>query len=41
MMEAPIATRHLFQPLDKKLIELLKSLSQEDWSKPTVATFKM
>jgi hypothetical protein len=36
-MEVPIPTLHLFQPLDQKLIELLKSLSHEDWNKPTVA----
>ena len=33
----PILTLHLFQPLDEKLIELLKSLSPEDWNKPTLA----
>ena len=32
-----IKTVHLFPLLDKKLIELLKSLSPEDWHKPTVA----
>ncbi|HEY5823580.1 MAG TPA: maleylpyruvate isomerase N-terminal domain-containing protein [Cyclobacteriaceae bacterium] len=32
-----IPTLHLFQPLDEKLIELLKSLSDEDWNKPTLA----
>lgn len=33
----PISTLHLFEPLEQKLIELLKSLSAEDWKKPTVA----
>jgi uncharacterized protein (TIGR03083 family) len=33
----PISTLHLFEPLEKKLIELLKSLSMEDWNKTTVA----
>lgn len=37
MIEVPIPTLHLFLPLDQKLIELLKSLSQEEWNKPTVA----
>ncbi|HYE54036.1 MAG TPA: maleylpyruvate isomerase family mycothiol-dependent enzyme, partial [Chitinophagaceae bacterium] len=32
-----IRTAHLFEPLDKKLIELLRSLNAEDWNKPTVA----
>ncbi|MEY4929795.1 MAG: hypothetical protein RI909_519 [Bacteroidota bacterium] len=36
-MNVPIQTLHLFLPLDQKLIELLKSLSSEDWKKPTVA----
>ena len=36
-MEPPIKTIHLFPILDKKLIELLSSLSPEDWNKPTVA----
>lgn len=36
-MNIPIPTLHLFLPLDQKLIELLKSLSQEDWKKPTLA----
>ncbi len=35
--EIPIPTLHLFQPLDAKLIELLKSLSNEEWNKPTLA----
>jgi uncharacterized protein (TIGR03083 family) len=37
MMTVPIATLHLFLPLDQKLIDLLKSLSSEDWKKPTLA----
>ncbi len=37
MMQVPISTLHLFTPLEQKLIELLKSLSPKDWSKPTVA----
>lgn len=32
-----IQTAHLFQPLDDKLIELLRSLSADDWAKPTLA----
>lgn len=36
-MKVPIPTLHLFLPLDQKLIELLKSLSPEDWKKPTLA----
>ena len=32
-----ILTQHLFQSLDTKLIELLRSLSYEDWNKPTIA----
>ncbi len=36
MME-PIQTLHLFEPLEQKLIELLKSLSPTDWNKSTVA----
>ncbi|HCZ35360.1 MAG TPA: hypothetical protein DHV26_05475 [Cytophagales bacterium] len=32
-----INTLHLFNPLEQKLIELLKSLSPTDWNKPTVA----
>ncbi|REA59739.1 hypothetical protein DSL64_17215 [Dyadobacter luteus] len=32
-----IETRHLFPILDEKLIELLRSLTEEDWNKPTVA----
>lgn len=37
MNPIPIPTLHLFQPLDQKLIELLKSISPEDWNKPTLA----
>jgi hypothetical protein len=36
MIEVPIPTLHLFLPLDQKLIELLKSLSSEEWNKPVV-----
>lgn len=32
-----IAVKHLFKPLDDKLIELLESLSPDDWNKQTVA----
>lgn len=32
-----IKTLHLFEPLEQRLIELLKSLEPADWSKPTVA----
>src|SRR5579864_4124186 len=35
--DAMILTQHLFQSLDTKLIELLRSLSDEDWNKPTIA----
>ncbi|MEO3407421.1 maleylpyruvate isomerase N-terminal domain-containing protein [Mucilaginibacter sp. CAU 1740] len=35
--EIPIRTVHLFPILNQKLIELLKSLSADDWNKPTVA----
>jgi hypothetical protein len=35
--EVPIKTVHLFPLLDQKLIELLKSLSADDWKKPTLA----
>jgi len=37
MMNVPIPTLHLFLPLDQKLIVLLKSLSYEEWKKPTLA----
>jgi uncharacterized protein (TIGR03083 family) len=33
----PIPTLHLFPVLDKLLIELLASLSPDDWNKPTIA----
>jgi hypothetical protein len=33
----PIPTLHLFPILDKLLIELLSSLTADDWNKPTVA----
>lgn len=33
----PIPTLHLFKVLDKMLLELLASLSPDDWHKPTVA----
>ncbi len=33
----PIPTLHLFPVLDKLLIDLLFSLSPEEWNKPTVA----
>jgi uncharacterized protein (TIGR03083 family) len=33
----PIPTIHLFPVLDQLLIELLRSLSPDDWNKPTVA----
>ncbi len=36
-MSIPIPTTHLFPVLDQQLIELLKSLSKEDWYKPTIA----
>lgn len=36
-MQIPIQTLHLFPKLDEKLISLLKSLSPEDWNKPTLA----
>ena len=32
-----ILTQHLFKPLDNKLIELLRSLSDDEWNKPTLA----
>lgn len=35
--QIPISTIHLFPELDKKLIELLKSLSPGEWNKPTIA----
>src|SRR5688572_10495340 len=36
-MHIPIPTLHLFPKLDQKLIELLKSLSIDEWSRPTLA----
>ena len=36
-MQVPIPTTHLFPKLDAKLIELLRSLTPDDWSKTTVA----
>ena len=33
----PIQTIHLFEPLDQHLIELLKSIGDDDWNKPTIA----
>jgi len=36
-MPIPIFTIHLFPKLDQKLIELLRSLSPEDWQKRTLA----
>lgn len=32
-----IETVHLFQELDEKLISLLRSLTPDDWNRPTVA----
>lgn len=37
-MSVPIETLHLFPLLDEKLIDLLRSLSPQDWNKPTLAT---
>ncbi|MEM9363437.1 MAG: maleylpyruvate isomerase N-terminal domain-containing protein [Bacteroidota bacterium] len=37
MKEIPIDTRLLFRPLQERLIELLKSLSDDEWQKQTVA----
>ena len=36
-MTVPIETIHLFQELDRRLIELLRSLSPDDWNKQTLA----
>jgi uncharacterized protein (TIGR03083 family) len=36
-MQVPIPTLHLFPKLDQKLLEVLKSLSLEEWNKPTLA----
>ena len=35
--EIPIPTVHLFPIIDQKLIELLQSLTPEDWERPTIA----
>ena len=35
--DVPIQTTHLFPVLDRLLIDVLKSLSPEDWDKPTLA----
>lgn len=35
--QVPISTLHLFPVLDRMLIDLLRSLTPEDWHKPTVA----
>jgi hypothetical protein len=37
-LQKMILTQHLFESLDTKLIELLRSLNDEDWNKPTIAT---
>ncbi|MBN8675069.1 MAG: maleylpyruvate isomerase N-terminal domain-containing protein [Chitinophagales bacterium] len=37
IINIPIPTTHLFPILDQQLIELLQSLSKEDWCKPTIA----
>ncbi len=37
MREIPIDTRPLFKPLHGKLIELLKSLKEDEWQRQTVA----
>jgi uncharacterized protein (TIGR03083 family) len=36
-MKVPIQTVHLFPVIDKMLIALLRSLTPEEWSKPTIA----
>jgi uncharacterized protein (TIGR03083 family) len=36
-MTVPIETLHLFPELDRRLIDLLKSLTPEDWNKQTLA----
>jgi hypothetical protein len=36
-MTPPIVTSHLFPLLDSKLLELLRSLSHDEWYKPTLA----
>jgi uncharacterized protein (TIGR03083 family) len=35
--QVPISTVHLFPILDRNLIELLRSLTPEDWFRPTIA----
>lgn len=35
--QIPVETLHLFSVLDKMLIDLLRSLSPDDWQKPTLA----
>ena len=35
--QVPVETLHLFPVLNKLLIELLSSLSADDWNKPTIA----
>jgi uncharacterized protein (TIGR03083 family) len=37
MQNIPIPTIHLFAVLEEKLIQLLHSLSPEEWNKPTIA----
>jgi hypothetical protein len=37
MTNEPIAVKHLFKPLDDKLITLLESLNSDDWNRQTVA----
>ena len=32
-----IETLHLFEPLDAQLVDLLRSLSRDDWARPTIA----
>lgn len=36
-MHVPIPVLHLLQPLEDKLIDLLHSLTEEEWNSPTVA----
>jgi len=37
MQTPPLQTQHLFKVLDEKLMELLPSLTQEEWNAQTVA----
>ena len=37
MQQVPIKTIHLFPKLDEQLIALLRSLTPEEWNKPTIA----